>query len=471
MMKYSKYIKFFGIAAIMALSACADDINIGDADENKYTTADGLTVYMCDGDGRTTYSLTELREQGTVDLYPTAGDKATTSVSVTVAYDATALAMYNGAHGTNFEAFPQECVAVGSAATIAAGEFKASTPLTLTLTSPGNLDPEATYAIPLKVTATGANVAASAQYRVILVRDLTGMPDATKYVRDADGNLVPGMKIFSCMEVNDANPLNNICFTLKSSGKPLVDAVILFSSNINYNAETGRVYVYNNENNQAIFDMREKYLKPLKERGIKVILSILGNHDRSGVANLSDEAARDFAQECKAVCDAYDLDGVFLDDEYSSYQTPVPPGFVSPSYAACSRLYYELKRAMPDRWTVAYGYGRTQYLTEIDGHQCGEYLDYALADYGSTVNNNMYPGLPLSGMGIRSSEYARGYIYTSQSYLGSMREQGYGAYMIFAMDPNRSNVNTQINSMSNIAKYLFDDELEVDYNFYKKDWR
>ena len=52
-----------------------------------------------------------------------------------------------------------------------------------------------------------------------------------------------------------------------------------------------------------------------------------------------------------------------------------------------------------------------------------------------------------------------------------MREQGYGAYMIFAMDPNRSNVNTQINSMSNIAKYLFDDELEVDYNFYKKDWR
>ena len=77
----------------------------------------------------------------------------------------------------------------------------------------------------------------------------------------------------------------------------------------------------------------------------------------------------------------------------------------------------------------------------------------------------------LSGMGIRSSEYARNYIYTSQSYLGSMREQGYGAYMIFAMDPNRSNVNTQINSMSNIAKYLFDDELEVDYNFYKKDWR
>ena len=40
------------------------------------------------------------------------------------------------------------------------------------------------------------------------------------------------------MEVNDANPLNNLSFTLKSNGKPLVDALIIFSANINYNVET-----------------------------------------------------------------------------------------------------------------------------------------------------------------------------------------------------------------------------------------
>jgi len=470
-MKLSNYIKLFGISAVLALSSCDDDINIGNADENKYATADGLTVYVCDGDGRSTYSFTELREQGNVDLYLVANANAAAQVTATVAYDETALTAYNGANGTNFEAFPKENVTIAGAANIAAGKAKSDSPLTLSLTSPGNLDADKTYAIPLKVTASGAKVATSAEYRVILVRDLSGLPDATKYVKDAEGNMVPGIKIFSCMEVNDTNPLNNICFTLKSNGKPLVDAVILFSSNINYNAETGRVYVYNNENNQAIFDMREKYLKPLKDRGIKVILSILGNHDRSGVANLGDVAARQFAQECKALCDAYDLDGVFLDDEYSSYQNPVPAGFVSPSYAACSRLYYELKRAMPDRWTVAYGYGRTQYLTEIDGKICGEYLDYALADYGSTVNDGMYPGLPKSGMGIRSSEYNQGRFYTQQSYLESMRAEGYGAYMIFAMDPNRNNVNSQIASMQNLAKYLYDDELVVDYNFYKKDWR
>lgn len=114
------------------------------------------------------------------------------------------------------------------------------------------------------------------------------------------------------MEVNDTNPLNNLSFTLKSNGKPLVDALIIFSANINYNAETGRVYIFNNENVQALLDNREHYLKPLQDRGMKIILGLLGNHDRSGVANMSKETAQAFAQEVKAMCDAYQLDGISL---------------------------------------------------------------------------------------------------------------------------------------------------------------
>ena len=80
---------------------------------------------------------------------------------------------------------------------------------------------------------------------------------------------------------------------------------------------------------------------------MKVILGILGNHDRSGVANLSKEGAIKFAQELKAVVEAYELDGVFFDDEYSSYGSY--PGFVTPSVEAASRLCYECKRIMPDK--------------------------------------------------------------------------------------------------------------------------
>ena len=91
-----------------------------------------------------------------------------------------------------------------------------------------------------------------------------------------------------------------------------------FSANINYNAETGRVYVLNNPNVQFLLDNNEQFLQPLRKRGMKVILGILGNHDAAGVAQLSDMGCREFAKELAAYCDAYNLDGVGFDDEYST---------------------------------------------------------------------------------------------------------------------------------------------------------
>lgn len=273
------------------------------------------------------------------------------------------------------------------------------------------------------------------------------------------------------MEVNDTNPLNNLCFTLKSSGKPLIDMVILFSANINYSNETCRVYVYNNPNVQHLLDNREKYLKPLQDRGIKVVLSILGNHDRSGVANLADETARQFAQELKAVCDAYKLDGIFFDDEYSRYQNPPPPGFVSPSSGAASRLCHETKRAMPDRLVCAYVYSSTRSLPAVDGHESGTFVDYRIHDYGGSYDlSRNYPGMPKSGMALYSQEFAQGRI-ASDDNLRRLRGNGYGAHMIFAMDPNRSNFDwRQKPAMESIARVLFDDELVYDEKPYKKDW-
>lgn len=119
------------------------------------------------------------------------------------------------------------------------------------------------------------------------------------------------IKLFSFTEVNDTNPLNNLNFTLKNSGKPLIDMVVLFSANINYDAANDKVFVSNNPNVQHLLTNRAKYLKPLQDKGIKVILSILGNHDRSGIANLSTTRAKAFAQELKNTCDLYNLMAYF----------------------------------------------------------------------------------------------------------------------------------------------------------------
>ena len=190
-------------------------------------------------------------------------------------YDATVLDEYNRANRTSHVALPESMVSFTNdgAATLKAGNSQ-SAPMTVGITSDGSLDSEVSYAVPVRI-STGASrvsVSSNSQTRIIFVRDLTGLQDCFKTVIDANGNEVDGIKIFSCMEVNDTNPLNNLRYTLKKSGKYMVDAVILFAGNINYNDETGRVYFNANPNVQHLLDNREKYLKPLQDRGMKVII-------------------------------------------------------------------------------------------------------------------------------------------------------------------------------------------------------
>ena len=73
-------------------------------------------------------------------------------------------------------------------------------------------------------------------------------------------------------------------------------------------------------------------------------------------------------------------------------------------------------------------------------------------------------------MALFSQEFSGRY-FTPRYNLQSLRTNGYGAHMIFAMDPYRLNYSySQLPALKMIAEELFDDELEVDDNFYKKDW-
>ena len=476
-MKYSNIIKRSLFVAMVALAttACKEDLTIGGVQAPEINPSEETLLYVSDGSGNTSNPMVEMRSSTTLPLHVNATSALDADQTVSFTYDAEALERYNNANGTKLKAIPASWVALSNAgvATLSAGETQ-STPVELTITSDGTLDYEATYVVPLTVAAVDsrATLAASAQLRLVFVKDLTALPDCFKTYIDANGVEQPGVKIFSCMEVNDTNPLNNLCFTLEKSGKYVVDALIIFSANINYNEEIGRVYVNCNPNVQALLDGSEKYLKPLQDRGMKVILGILGNHDISGISNLADDTAREFAKELKGVCDAYNLDGVFWDDEYSKYPyTNIPPGFVRSSKAACSRLVYEVWKLQPERWNVAYAYSTTYGLNEVDGVPSGVYCPYALHDYGGTADLSSYfPGMPKSNMGLRSQQFANYTTYTAQQ-LRAQRDQGYGSYMIFAMDPYRANWNSrQLPSLKEICRGFYDDELVVDETFYPKDW-
>lgn len=281
-----------------------------------------------------------------------------------------------------------------------------------------------------------------------------------------------GIKLFSFIEVNDTNPLNNLNFTLKKSGKPLVDIVVLFSANMNYDDVNDKVYVHMNSNVQHLLTNRAKYLQPLKEKGIKILLGIMGNHDRSGIASLSAARSKLFAKELKETCEKYDLDGVFFDDEYSKYATPPSSGFVVPSNDAAARLSYETKLAMPDKLVTVYVYTKTaSFPNPVEGTKAGNFVDYAIHDYGNNFDlSKAYPGLPKSRMAMASQEFNLNR-YASIQSLKNLRANGYGAHMIFAMDPNRGNFTThQLPAMKIIAKELYDDELLYLDKPYSKDW-
>jgi len=205
----------------------------------------------------------------------------------------------------------------------------------------------------------------------------------------------------------------------------------------------------------------EKYLKPLQEKGMKVILGILGNHDRSGITNLCDAACKAFAADLAANVYAYDLDGVFFDDEYSNPGDY--PGFVT--YNNFSRLAYECKQAMPDKLVQAYVYSGTSRANSVDGHQPGDFIDYGIHDYGGSSDlSSNYPGMPKSGMILNSIECARGYGSSASAY-ENIKNNGYGGTMVFALAPNR----TPMTVLNRVAQAFYGENV-VQTGTYAKDW-
>lgn len=473
-MKLNNLIKRTFLMAMVATAAtaCEEEVNIGNVQAPDITGTSDMMLYVSDADGSTAYPKVEFRGAGSCDIYVNATKAMAADASVQFVYDAEVLAEYNKVNNTKFMAIAPENVALANegVTTVVAGELK-SAPMTITITSDGQLDSETTYVIPLKVMSlNGVELAQSAQSRLVFVRDLSNLQDCFKTVLNENGEEVPGVKIFSCMEVNDTNPLNNLRYSLKNSGKYMIDALIIFSGNINYDEVNARVYFNANPNVQHLLDNREKYLKPLQDRGMKVIMGVLCNHDRACISNLNDETARLFAKEMKSLCDAYNLDGVFYDDEYCSPMSPAPPGFTDRSRKQVSRLIYEIWKLQPERWNVAYCYSLTYGLEEVDGVQAGVYCQYALHDYGGSSDLSTYfPGMPKSNMGLYSQEFSMGR-FASENNLRSMRKNGYGSHMVFAMDPNRSNASRQDDAMGNCARAFYDDEMVINEPIYKKDW-
>lgn len=363
-------------------------------------------------------------------------------VTVTLGYDAAYLNEFKLTHDDmECELFPEAALTFSSnTLTVPAGQTE-STPVTVTM----DMDAEGvssmvTYLVPVYAeSAEGAEVAsADARVNYLVKRSLKKEVKNVVY-----------------FEVNDCNPMNAIEYLLED-GTPFFDAVILFAGNINYNSSEDVVYLSNNPNVTALLENTDTYLQPLRKKGIKVYLGLLGNHDVAGLAQLSDWGAQQFAAEVAAAVKEYKIDGVNLDDEYSSYPDLDNPWFTSPSAEAGSRLCYELRKAFDETvpWETevsVFRYGRISSLTVVDGVEPGEFVDFWVANYGGSTSPAA--GMTLKQCSFQSVECNRGYIYgVSEESARSAKEQGYGWCMWFAFDP--SGTGTVLNNYSAVFPYL-----------------
>lgn len=402
---------------------------------------------------------------GSGQLYFELSKAATESVSVQFKIDEEALGEYNAANGTSYSLYPSSQVSFAGGGTISipAGSKKSDI-VDITVSSNGGVGQ--TYALPVSVDVTvgGAKVSAASSSYIYLVKPYAPMPDSDKGT---------GIKSVIYIEVNDENILNVGEYTMAGSGKPFFDVVNIFAANINYNANTGRAYVNCNENVAYILKNADQIIRPLQAKGVKVCLTILGNHDEAGVSNLSDEAAADFARELKSYVDVYGLDGIDFDDEWSTYNKMdnindyVPsPGFVSPvGGGAAARLVYECRKLMPDKIISFYDWGNYVAAGSVDGVGVGTLLDYAYYGlYGNWSTSRMS-----SMTGMQKSQYgpiAFNLDYVYSEYGGSnrggcnlsdaerLRNEGFGIQMFYNLKPLKYDYSTLFNQLGNT---LFDD--------------
>lgn len=449
----------------LAFGSCTETVDIGGTDESRFAGANSLVGYFQD--------LKSGKPENVVELYD---DEYSTSIAfgmtkapgfgidVVAEYDSEYAGTYNSEHGTDFKLFPQENIEIGENGRIlVAPDEKMSYGINLTIRYSDVLEDNMTYILPIRMTSEteGIELPESASHGVYLIKNCRNTGNSFKG-EDA-------VKTFLFFEVNDTNPLNALLLQLET-GEMFLDYVVLFAANINYNSEKGKVYLSLNPNVKFLLDNNEQYLQPLRKKGIKVILGVLGNRDQAGLAQLSELGAREFAKDLASYVYAYNLDGVNFDDEYSDDPDLDNPLFAPKSTAAAARLCFETKKLMPDKVVSVYIYGAMYGVGVVDGIDAGQWCDIAVANYGGGA------AFPLEGMTKKncagfSLELNQNYEpeSTFKTSAQKVKDGGYGYYMIFA--PFSSSKSDEVKKkqhdrLSEISEVLYGSPLKPFTSFY-----
>ncbi|WP_202875279.1 endo-beta-N-acetylglucosaminidase H [Kribbella albertanoniae] len=248
------------------------------------------------------------------------------------------------------------------------------------------------------------------------------------------------------IEVNDHSMLSAGKYTLANDGRQVIDIAVIFAANINYNTTTKKAYLHFNTQVTNVLNNVATQVRPLQNKGIKVLLSILGNHEGAGFANFPTKAAADaFAQELADAVNRYGLDGIDFDDEYADYGNN---GTGQPNAYSFVYLVQALRAKLPTKLITFYNIGPAASRLSYNGQSVANTFDYAWYPY--------YGGWGPDSDFAKSkySPAAVSYTATSQATAASLAQrtmtEGYGVFLTY----NLTEANTAT-YMSAFTQHLY----------------
>ena len=237
----------------------------------------------------------------------------------------------------------------------------------------------------------------------------------------AYGDKTPKVAVY--VETNDVNPLNCGDYTLPN-GKAFFDIVELFASNIHKRTVGGVVQptLYLNDKMTNLLENGGylTYVKPLQDKGIKVLLTVLGDHQGIGVASMNPTQTTQFARILAEAVRRYNLDGIGFDDEYADANN------IAGSYNSIITKLHALLPA--DKLITVFEWGSFDDI-QADGKAC---VDYAYHGYFGAYRASSEMGLGRDRWAPVALNFSYGYdLQIVMQQAANAKNGGYGAMMCF----------------------------------------
>ncbi len=233
--------------------------------------------------------------------------------------------------------------------------------------------------------------------------------------------------LIAYVEVNNRAFKNVTCF-VDEEGKPIIDLAWVFAPNINIDPNTKKVKVTYNKQVQGLIS--KGYIRYVQSKGIKVGMTLLGNHDNAGFRNFRDLGeAKEFAQHVAAEMRRLGLDAIDFDDEYSA----------TPSWAnneSFVMVVSEIKRLLPDKFVHCYIFGGAS-SSSYQGKRMGDVADAGASAFYPQTPSPGSAGFPVEKLIASTKPFSNGGY--PEATLRSLMQQGYKGIMMFDFKANPDN--------------------------------